>query len=41
MYDLIPLKYQETEGVNDIGDNWWNPGKTAEINERVKHLGHC
>lgn len=42
MYSLIPLhrsmKYLEREGINDLGNNYWNKGKTAEIKERVLHL---
>lgn len=31
-------KYQETEGIKDIGTNFWNAGRTQEIKERYVHL---
>ncbi len=34
-----PNKYRETEGIKDIGSNFWNAGRTQEIKERVVHLG--
>ena len=34
-----PNKYRETEGIKDIGSNFWNQGRTQEIDERVIHLG--
>ena len=34
-----PNKYRETEGIKDIGSNFWNQGRTQEIKERVVHLG--
>ena len=33
-----PNKYRETEGAKDLGENYWNSGKTAEIKSRVLHL---
>ena len=33
-----PNKYRETEGIKDIGTNYWNQGRTQEIKERVLHL---
>lgn len=38
MYSLLPIKYQETEGIKDIGTNDWNQGRVQEIKERVLHL---
>ena len=38
MYSLVPLKYLEREGINDLGENFWNLGRTQEIKERVLHL---
>ena len=32
------LKYPERDGINDIGSNLWNKGKTQEIKERVLHI---
>jgi hypothetical protein len=32
------LKYSERNGIKDLGDNFWNKGKTQEIKERVLHL---
>ena len=32
------MKYRETEGIKDIGVNYWNPGRTQEIHDRVLHL---
>ena len=31
-------KYRETEGIKDIGSNFWNYGRTEEIKERVIHF---
>lgn len=31
-------KYREIEGRKDLGDNFWNCGKTKEIKNRVLHL---
>ena len=39
LYSLLPNKYRETEGIKDIGSNFWNQGRTQEIKERVVHLG--
>ena len=37
--DLVKvLKYWETNGTYDIGTNFWNKGRTAEIGDRVLHL---
>ena len=33
-----PNKYRETEGVKDIGSQFWNYGRTNEIKDRVCHL---
>ncbi len=33
------LKYRETEGIKDIGNNFWNYGRTEEIKNRYVHLG--
>ena len=33
-----PNKYRETEGIKDIGSNFWNQGRTQEIKERYVHL---
>jgi len=33
-----PDKYRETEGIKDIGTNFWNPGRTEEISDRFEHL---
>lgn len=33
-----PNKYRETEGIKDIGTNFWNQGRTQEIKERALHL---
>lgn len=33
-----PTKYRETEGIKDLGENFWNVGKTKEIKARVMHL---
>ena len=33
-----PNKYRETEGRKDIGANFWNQGRTDEINNRFVHL---
>lgn len=33
-----PYKYQETEGIKDLGTNFWNQGRTQEIKERYVHL---
>lgn len=33
-----PWKYRETEGIKDIGSNFWSQGRTAEIKDRVVHL---
>jgi hypothetical protein len=44
LYSLLPLiikyenKYLETEGIKDLGENFWNVGKTKEIRSRVMHL---
>ena len=43
LYDRIvqstPVKkYRETEGIKDIGTNFWNQGRTQEIAERYVHL---
>lgn len=32
------LKYRETEGIKDIGTQFWNQGRTEEIKDRVLHL---
>lgn len=32
------LKYRETEGIKDIGSQFWNQGRTQEIKERYVHL---
>ena len=32
------LKYWETNGIKDLGSNYWNTGRTQEIKERVLHL---
>lgn len=32
------LKYREIEGVKDIGTNFWNQGRTAEIKDRYVHM---
>ena len=31
-------KYRETEGIKDIGTNFWNQGRTEEIKDRVLHM---
>lgn len=31
-------KYRETEGIKDIGTQFWNQGRTAEIFDRILHL---
>jgi len=33
-----PTKYRETEGIKDIGTNFWNEGRTQEIRDRVVHM---
>ena len=33
-----PNKYRETEGIKDIGSNFWNDGRTDEIAHRFVHL---
>ena len=33
-----PNKYRETEGIKDLGEKYWNKGKTREISERFVHL---
>ena len=33
-----PYKYRETEGIKDLGTNYWSQGRTQEIKERVVHL---
>ena len=33
-----PNKYRETEGIKDIGTQFWNQGRTEEIKDRVLHL---
>lgn len=33
-----PNKYRETEGIKDIGTNFWNYGRTEEIKNRTLHL---
>ena len=38
LYSLFPNKYRETEGIKDIGTQFWNQGRTEEIKERVLHL---
>ena len=43
MYSLLPLsylvlKYGESQGIKDLGDNFWNEGKTKEIKARVLHI---
>ncbi len=40
-YDCIVYssnKYRETEGIKDIGANFWNQGRTQEIKERYVHI---
>jgi hypothetical protein len=38
-YSLFPFfKYRETEGIKDVGTNFWNEGKTQEIASRYVHL---
>ena len=32
------LKYCESNGINDLGENFWNKGRTQEIKERVLHV---
>ena len=34
-----PSKYRETEGIKDIGTQFWNQGRTEEIADRVLHVG--
>ena len=34
-----PNKYRETEGTKDLGENFWNKGRTEEIKNRYVHLG--
>ena len=31
-------KYWETSGTKDLGENFWNVGKTKEISSRVLHI---
>nr|DAW48103.1 MAG TPA: LARGE COMPONENT OF PYOCIN AP41, BACTERIOCIN, DNASE, PYOCIN, DNASE-IM.0A [Caudoviricetes sp.] len=31
-------KYRETDGIKDLGDNFWNEGRTKEIQSRVLHI---
>jgi len=31
-------KYRETDGSKDLGDNFWNEGRTKEIQSRVLHI---
>lgn len=33
-----PNKYRETEGIKDLGEKYWNKGKTREIKARVVHV---
>lgn len=33
------FKYHESDGINDIGTQKWNQGRTEEIKERVLHIG--
>lgn len=33
-----PNKYRETEGIKDVGTNFWNKGRTDEIAHRYVHL---
>jgi hypothetical protein len=33
-----PNKYRKTEGIKDLGTNFWNQGRTQEIAERYVHL---
>ena len=30
-----PNKYRETEGIKDLGEKYWNKGKTREIKAGV------
>lgn len=39
LYSPIRLKYHESDGINDIGTQKWNQGRTQEIKERVLHIG--
>lgn len=32
------LKYWETNGIEDLGENFWGVGRTQEIKNRVLHL---
>ena len=32
------LKYYENSGIKDLGQNFWNQGRTREIYNRVLHI---
>ena len=40
LYGIVysPNKYRETEGIKDIGSNFWNDGRTDEIAHRYVHV---
>ena len=38
MDSLVRIKYPERDGINDLGDNFWNKGRTQDIGDRYIHL---
>lgn len=38
VYSIPLINIGNTEGIKDIGSNFWNEGRTEEIKERYVHI---